>query len=233
MTTSAMDFPRGWSPPGDEEVWGDVRTYYGVPFEALPPLTGLDGSFAWLRTVEERGGMFFYQNHRPPPLEARVAEARRAGLTIPPAFLTFFNDETLYERIPSCTACYYEIGSRLVSIPDLESSSRLLRFMNAQQLQCLWYLLLHPDGSHEVATSIPEWLPSDSDDDGLDDHSLDDQVIPRDIVIASPSFEEFIKRTWIENTIWELHVHKQPIEGELHAYREAARAAVACGRAKR
>jgi hypothetical protein len=47
---------------------------------------------------------------------------------------------------------------------------------------------------------------------------------PRDIEICAPTFEEFIKRFWIENTIWFAANKGKPLEGELRAYADAAKA---------
>jgi hypothetical protein len=132
----------------------------------------------------------------------------------PPADLD--SEADLGVRVPSCTACYYDIGARLVSIPDYEGPERLLRFLNDQQACCLWYLLLEHDKQPQVAFAMPEWTDKEA-------RTFDDAIKPRELTVCASSFEEFIKRFWIENTIW-LEVTKgEALTGELQAYAGAAR----------
>jgi hypothetical protein len=222
-------FPSRWMTAGhNRELWGDGGTYKAIPCEVLPPLKGpLDGSFAWLRAAPlPEHGMNFEQQPKGAIAEeiaARSADANGLGLVVPSAFVAFMTDADLYERVPSCTACYYEIGARLIAIPEHTGPQRLLRFLNDQQACYLWYLLLHPDGSHQVVRAWPEW----KDEEPPDGASLEDMTTPRDIEICAPTFEEFIKRFWIENTIWFAVHNGQRLEGELRAYADAAKAATA------
>ncbi len=87
----------------------------------------------------------------------------------------------------------------------------------------LWYLLLRPDGSHHVVRAWPEW----KDVESSDAESLEDVTTPRDLEICAPTFEEFIKRFWIENTIWFAVNKGEVLDGELRAYAQAAKAAAA------
>jgi hypothetical protein len=129
--------------------------------------------------------------------------------------------EGLYKRVPSCTGCYYDLGARLIPIPEHVGPERLLRFLNDQQACYLWYLLLEPGGGHKVARAWSEW----QDEQPPGAQSLEDVSTPRDIEICASSFEEFIKRFWIENTIWFAVNRGEPLHGELRAYAEAAKAA--------
>jgi hypothetical protein len=212
------------SPGNNRELWGDAGTYVSVPYDALPPVAGpLDGSFGWLAAAPgTTNGMRVRQEreepvHMPDVIDARIAEAEGAGLSIPSAFATFMTDPELHTRVPSCTACYYDLGPRLIPIPNHSGPERLLRFLNDQQACYLWYLLLEPGGRHRIAFALPEWT------DNAGAETLEDAVIARDVTVCAASFEEFIKRFWIENSIW-FTVHKgQPLAGELRAYADAAK----------
>jgi hypothetical protein len=220
-----MDIPSLWLTAGSNpEVWGRAGTYKAIPYDLLPPLGGSrDGSFTWLREAPPpQYGMSFEQLEEGEPeklLRARVEEARRAGFTVPPEFVRFLTSEDLYGRVPSCTACYYDIGSRLVPIPDYDGPERLLRFMNDQQSIYLWYLLLEPRGKHRVVFARPE------EEDYPRGKALDDAIVPRDLRKCAWSFEEFIKRFWIENTLWYAVNKGEKLGRELREYADAARAA--------
>jgi hypothetical protein len=145
-----VPLPSRWTTAGHcRELWGDGGTYKAVPYEVLPPLEGpFDGSFAWLRAAAlGEHGMTFEQQPKGAIAEhvaAAAAEAKSLGLIVPNAFITFVMDADVYQRVPSCTACYYDIGARLVAIPEHPGPERLLRFLNDQQACYLWYLLLQP-----------------------------------------------------------------------------------------
>jgi hypothetical protein len=151
-------------------------------------------------------------------IRARVEDAKRAGFTVPPEFVRFLTSEELYGRVPSCTACYFDIGSRLVPIPDYDGPERLLRFMNDQQSIYLWYLLLEPRGKHRVVFARPE------EEDYPRGKALDDAIVPRDLRKCAWSFEEFIKRFWVENTLWYAVNKGEQLGPELREYADAARA---------
>lgn len=230
-----MDLPTAWLTAGsNKKLWGEGGTYKTIACDALPPLAGpLDGSFAWLAAARSRPyGMSFEHMEDEPIAELiaeRVVEAKCAGLVIPPEFTRFMTDETLFTRIPSCTACYWDLGARLMPIPEHDGPERLLRFMNDQQACALWYLLLAPDGSHQVAFAWPDW----SEDEAGGGDSLEDCAVPRDVTICAPSFEAFIKRFWIENTLWDTVHRGDELMGELRDYVEAVERAVTSGLVER
>jgi hypothetical protein len=235
-----MPLPRAWltcgSCPG---LWSnDAGTYDQIPFEALPSVDeGLTGDFAWLAQAPEVAtGLTFEQQAELPIeafLEAHAHDAAPLGLRIPPSFRTLLTNPALQARIPSCTACYFDLGTKLMLVPGGHPDARMLRFLNDQQSCVFWYLLLEPDGSHAVATAIPEWL--DDVDDGAD---FDDAYAPELLTVCADDFEAFIKRFWIENTLWFLLTEREengviePLPpGELGDYARAAQKAVAEGRA--
>jgi hypothetical protein len=104
----------------------------------------------------------------------------------------------LYGRIPSCTACFYDVGAHLEKIPGGNDDARMLIFLRDQQDCLRWYVLLEPERRHRVGV-------------GYDD-----------VAVCAEDFEGFMKRFWIENTIWfAAHEGAPPIEGELREYVDA------------
>jgi hypothetical protein len=222
-----MELPRGWYTAGGGVLWGDVSTYGLIPFDALPDLPGvLDGRFAWLRSAEPppEGAMVFgpdEEHPEDPPraaLAARGLEAQQAGLALPPEFGAFLGDAALPGRVPSCTACYWELGARLLPVPGQRGPERLLRFMNDQQSCLAWYLLLEPGSRHRVAAATPRFR------DDAEGDTFEDVVDPTEVLVCAPSFEAFVQRFWIENVIWYRTHEGRPLDAALAAYLDAARA---------
>ena len=116
-------------------------------------------------------------------------------------------DPLLRGRIPSPTGSYYELGAALRPLPGPEGPERLLQFLF--ELGCGWYLLLEPGGTHRVVTAV----------------DTDPEKPPADVIVCADSFEEFIERFWIENTLWFLQRDGQPLERRLREYLEAAQRA--------
>lgn len=237
-----MSLPRAWltcgSCPG---LWSnDAGTYDHIPLEALPPVSdglGLDGTFSWLAAAATvPTGLRFEQQAELPIeafLEAHAYDAARMGLRVPPSFRALLASPTLAARIPSCTACYLDLGTKLMAVPGGPPEARMLRFLNDQQSCVFWYLVLWPDGSHAVATAFPEW--NDDVDDAAD---FDDAYTPEGLTLCADDFETFIKRFWIENTLWfwlteneQSGRNEPPPAGELGDYARAAQKAVEDGRA--
>jgi hypothetical protein len=152
----------------------------------------------------------------PPTKLARLAEqAAYDGLSLPDSFSTFISDLRVHRRVPTCTACYLDLADRLIDAPG--ASGRLLRFMNDQQCVLLWYLYLRPDGQHAVLACTPEW------DDEADGETLEDFVRLNEILFCAPTFDEFIHRFWVENTIWFSLHEARPMTPEQKRYLDAAR----------
>ena len=224
---SASIIHRWTAVAGNAQLWGGQDTYIDVPWDALPPLASasLDGTFGWLPEPSTGLDRMQYGNEEDEPspnqiaavLKRRVAETSSAGLRLPASFSSFVSNPTLLHRVPSCTSCRFELGERLVPIPGSSGPARLLRFMNDQQCCVIWYLMLEPDGSHRVASAAPEWFEEEQGE------SLEDLALPVDVAICATSFEEFIKRFWIENTLWyAVNQGSPPLTGELREYLDTA-----------
>jgi hypothetical protein len=218
---SGDGLPRKWfSAGGGGKLWtgGRFATYVEVPYERLPPIV-VDGTFGWLAEPPVGLELLDFRNTAPgtlgAELERRTAEAAQLGLALPPTFVSFMSDASLSARVPTCTACYFDLGARLIEVPGILPRARMLRFLNDQQACRLWYLLLEADGTHSVVSALPHWH--------AEGPTLEDAIVPRGIAVCASSFEEFMKRFWIENTLWyALNKGRPAIDGELRAYLDAA-----------
>lgn len=126
-------------------------------------------------------------------------------------------DPELHGRVPTCTACYIELSDRLVELPG-GHPGRLVRFMNDQQCCLIWYVHLAPGGGHTVVSASPAF-------DGRDGKRLEDVSSPRDLAVCAPSFEDFIHRFWLENTLWFALQSGRALDAEEQAYVDAVKKA--------
>jgi len=178
-------------------------TYCYFPYEMLPPLDEslFRGEFQWLAPPgdEMQATMAIYRNEAANArmagnLNRLKASAAQLGLRLPAAFLAFMTSPELQDRIPSCTACYFDLSERIIQLP-IDDGGYLIRFLNDQQGVLLWYLYLTPQSESAVVIS-----PVVFDDDGWD--KTPTETIRADIEFCAPTFEEFMYRFWVENTIW-------------------------------
>jgi len=212
-------------------------TYCFFPAESLPPLTDapLDGTFRWLTPLStddaeddqedgEDGEDRFddadsdADSDEGARMATLAADAQRLGLTLPPAFVSFMTNLALQERIPSCTACEFALPERIV--PSLgDGDGFLISFLHDQQDVLLWYLYLTPIGDSRVVVSPYDFDIAGADPSGA--ATLTDEqraaVIANTFVCAA-SFEEFLYRFWLENTIWFALDSRQPLTAEQQRY---------------
>ncbi len=173
-------------------------TYCFFPYESLPPLTNFDGTLSWLGALPDHLDHEM-EVHRNDPsergqIDALAGQARQLGLTLPPAFVELMGSSELQDRIPSCTACYFKLSERIIPCPASEQGY-ILRFLNDQQDVLLWYLYLTP-GDARVIVSPYEL------DDGEELTDVGRSNVLSQSVVCAPTFDEFIYRFWLENTIW-------------------------------
>jgi hypothetical protein len=178
-------------------------TYELYPYESLPPLAEPDESLSWLAPLSDTvdGQMAV---HRNPPeergaLDAIAAEARELGFSLPPSFTRLMASPALQDRIPSCTACYFELGTHLVPCPGSDGAY-IVSFLSDQQDCVLWYLYLTPGSAHRVLAFPGDMAMY------VDEARAGQEVTMADIAdairVCAPSFASFIYRFWLENTIW-------------------------------
>ena len=208
-------FEMGWWGTGLGRYRACDSTYCFYAYDSLPPLPPLDGSLSWLGALPDEldQRMAIYRN---PPEErgslARLREdADRLGLVLPADFLRLMSSPELQDRVPSCTACYFELGERIAPCPG-SPQGYILRFLTDQQAVLAWYLYLAPDGGYCVLASdygLDEADEADGEDG--EDGSPDAQAMEAQTRVCARSFEEFIYRFWLENTLWfKLSDRRQP-----------------------
>jgi hypothetical protein len=211
-------------------LWGDGGgTYAPIDYARLPPLdaSAYDGSLAWLRALPECApedealtlGQDDEAYDDPSVVPTRLAgleqEARAAGLAIPKAVRAFFSQPDLLLRIPSCTACYVDVPSRLVTLPNLPGA--LLRVLNDQQCVFLWYVHLAPSGAHSAVCAEAEFLDDPKGD------TLEDAATPTNLIQCADSFEEFLQRFQLENALWYAWNKQRRLSPAQQAYAAAVR----------
>jgi hypothetical protein len=173
-------------------------TYQLYPYDSLPPLdeAQFTGAFDWLRPDSPALTADPFAEHRPGKrafdTTALAASLAPAGLTLPPAFVTFMGDADLQAQVPSCTACEWDLAEAAVPSP-VEDGAYLIRFLRDQQDVAFWYLNLTPTAAAVVCSPI---LFGDIDLTGRDDE------VVANTWWSAPHFEQFVYRFWIENTLW-------------------------------
>jgi hypothetical protein len=188
---------------------GRCKAFKRIPHEQVPRLPPVDGSFDWLPplapgcepiplVVDDGEDV----NEDPRAVAEHVArladEVRAASLELPASFVTFASSPRFAMRMTSVNGGYFEIGT-------LEPGALVRFFADPQTFS--WVLLLD---QHTVAFAYL---------DGDRDNALSAPTL------CAPSFEQFIQRWQIENSIAHALVEKAPVEGELRTYLEATTAA--------
>jgi hypothetical protein len=195
-------------------------TYRLYPYASLPPLAEPDESLSWLGPLDARvdAQMAPHRNRddQRAALDELTAHARALALTLPPAFTALMSSPALQARIPSCTACQFDLAHLFQPCPGAESGY-IATFLRDQQYCALWYLYLTPGGEQRILA-----FPGDMEDD-LD--AVEAGEAPLEDVVAAirecaPSFTSFIYRFWLENTLWfKLHAREpQPFTEAEQAY---------------
>ncbi len=205
-TATRIPFAPGW--------WSfDLGTYRPCDstyclFSAadLPPLPWpSDATLSWLPPLGEAldRQMAVYRND--PAARGRVdaiaADAARLGLKLPSNFVRFMGAPALQDRIPSCTACTFEIGDHLVACPGREGAY-IVSFLRDQQDCVLWYLYVTSSGEHAVVAfpgELESFIAGGPEAEGKE---VDMAAVIQHIVVAAPTFTAFLSRFWLENTIW-------------------------------
>src|SRR5260370_27953037 len=125
--------------------------------ETIPPIPQehLTGQLQWLvpldseinqemqpyrSTPEQQGEQILQWTDN---VKSIVASARHLGLSLPEAFLRLMSSPELQDRIPSCTACYFNL-SQLAFCPGKKEEGYVIRFLHDQQHCIIWHLYLSP-----------------------------------------------------------------------------------------
>lgn len=201
MNPENSPFPTGWMSFDLGQDRPCDGTYCFYPYEDLPPIDEslFRGEFQWLPALQDRLRAIVDIHKQVPAskieekLHRLLTEAKMLNLSLPEPFIRFMASPTLHDEIPSCTACYFDLPDKIVKSPV--GDGYILRFLNDQQDVLLWYLYLTPDGDHFVFVSNIYF-------DDADLSEVPEERILGAVAYCAPSFEAFIYRYWLENTIW-------------------------------
>jgi hypothetical protein len=180
-------------------------TYCYYPYDSLPPIpeAQFTGALQWLEQAGEAEEPA--ADELPTRLSALTASAQQLGLPLPQAFLTLLASPALRDRIPSCTACYFDLSRKIVPCPGSEAGY-IIRFLNDQQDVLSWYLYLTTQGEHCVLVSPYQLDEAAEDEEGEEEREPLTEQQRRSIIantlICAPSFEAFVYRFWLENVLW-------------------------------
>lgn len=229
MTPEASPFPAQWIGISLEDVGlGKVRprigTYGRYEFNLLPPAPAeLRGNWEWLHAEPERhrsigGGS---ESKASATADALRTSAARAGVALPPAFVSFIETPALHLRIRSSTDCSLDICREVVPAPT--GGGFLVRFLADSQGCVFWYLYLTPDGSDHAVVSSHDFYGSVAE---MEEWGEEPRGSLR-IAFAAESFEAFMWRFWLENEMWfsEYKGTPMPAAGSRYAEQYLARAA--------
>lgn len=179
----------------------------------LPPIDveRFDGSLDWLRVANS-------------PIEGEATDDRDGwerllerlaedGLHIPPALRALMADGDLQRQLPSCTANFFLCAADTFQL-TLADGSTLLTFYSDQQWCVLWGVRLSREDRYAPVLAGP---PTPDRENNIDPLSFE-----------SPSLEDFLYRSWLENCIWfaqSWEDARRPLTPEEQAYMAALRAA--------
>jgi hypothetical protein len=214
MTQAAQNpipFEPGWWSFDLGEYRACDGTYCFFEYDSVPPIdeSQFNGSLAWLEPLNDETAGVMEVHHESDEALGRLkgdvakiaAQAEQLGLKLPEAFLRLMNSRDLQDRIPSCTACYFSMSDEILPCPGTEGGY-FIRFLNDQQDVLLWYLYLTPQGNESVLVSpilLDDFAGPDHADKLTDDWR---KAILTHTRVCGASFESFVYRFWLENTLW-------------------------------
>jgi len=232
--TARFPFASGWYGTDLPGYRACDDTYCFFPYADLPPVGEPSETLDWLGPLDEATDRQM-QIHRDRPTKAGQlqeieAAAGRLGLSLPASFRRLMASPPLQDRIPSCTANYFELAKAIAPYPG-SADGFIIRFLNEQQNILTWYLYLTRAGASGVIVT-PYWLEELAGVQGEDapgttmtatwgegpnavtreysagplyTEAADPQAIQRVVTgtyVCGPSFVSFLYRYWLENVLW-------------------------------
>lgn len=184
-------FAAGWYGTGIGRVRRDIGTYtYFTPAEVPSIAVPMNGTFDWLQRASAK---------RPMASTGGIAACldrllSSEGTRLPDAFVAFFRSPALWQKIRSCTDCYFSLDTTAVEIPG--GLGWLVCFMSDSQDCKHWHLYLAPCGTKHAVVATYHYSGSESVKAG------GGKPHRRDITTCAKSFEEFMYRFWLENELF-------------------------------
>ncbi|MFO0594632.1 MAG: TIGR02996 domain-containing protein [Myxococcaceae bacterium] len=171
-------------------------TYQGFEYARQPPLPldRLDGTFAWLAASPERTS--FIDEEDDTQWAPRLASLKQRGFNVPTAFERLMLDADLQRRVPSCTDNTFLSGKRAEEHPQPDGGL-FVTFYTDSQSCVLWGLRLGKgsDRYAAVLAGAPEYPDTDPPEG-------EPYFRFPDLTFNAPTFETFVYRWWLENSIW-------------------------------
>jgi hypothetical protein len=211
-----LAFPALWVAPGMPGVRDCDGTYCETPLESLPPVEASD-DLDWLKPLHPMidAAMKPYrpcaQDRERCARNARMilAQAKALAIELPKAFAELILSETLQDRFPSPTACYFDLPEKIVPAP-FGLDGHVVRFLNDSQGCVIWYLHLPAHGAARVLAYSPVVYANQNGDEDVvyfleDLEGHDPSVIANAEAatrIVSRTLPEFLFRYWLESSIW-------------------------------
>jgi hypothetical protein len=211
MTIQNTAFQRGWWSFGIEGIRESPSTYSLFDYDTLPKIEvpSLDDASQWLPPLEPWLDEIMSE-YRPGEEEREhyqikyinmVASANRLNISLPADFHTFMQSLELQDRIPSCTACYFDISNEVLPSP-FDDGGYFVRFLNDQQWVMLWYLYIDRNGNYTIVNSPYSFDPEYQNYEDTGEFAVTLTDMQKETRICAPNFTTFIYRFWLENQIW-------------------------------
>lgn len=208
--TRPLSFETGWLSFGLGRERQCPGTYCSYRREDLPPvaLPARTDDLAWLSPLSPaldeklrpyRDDAKWARERTPGNLTRLLRAAEVADLQLPSAFVRLMTSQELQDRIPSCTACYFDLDGRILPCPS-RADLRLVAFLVDQQAVVTWYLLLEGHRCMVLASWINLVLDAGEEPDGDLDEAYAD--FTENTVVCAQDFNEFLYRFWFENVLW-------------------------------
>lgn len=215
---SSVPFVAGWRSFGLRRYRACNSTYCLFSYDTLPPLAPADETFDWLTPLSAQlssptsAGLNAAEARE--HVEALAADVAGHGLRLPASFTRLMSTPELQDRIPSCTACEFDLDERLIACPESKDGF-IVPFLHDQQGSVVWYLYLTPSGDHCVLAHHGVFQPNMGRIGGADIEKA-----MAKFRACAPTFTDFIHRFWLENVLWfKLYRrYHQPLTTEEQAY---------------
>lgn len=221
-TPSPLPFPSDWT-TWLPNTWS-TYDFVGEP----PPLPDvqLDGTFRWLtpldpdveRKMQKYRPSKAYQDALVSKLANIQDRAHQLGLSLPDAFVLLMSSPDLQDRIPSATACFFSLPDDIVPCLEHEDDAFVIPFLRDQQDCCAWYLYINRRNETCVLVAGLELIEFLDPEIAAEISAEDRQDILDGTKVCSTSFETFIYRFWLENTIWFFDYLHKPLPDEWQRY---------------
>lgn len=228
-----LSFKKSWIAVGNQDLWQQKQyvTYVEINPSLLPELPYLPqntNDFSWLvplDLVEEFSG------YASVGLEAEDTEtvikqvdqleqeAQKLGMCLPSEFMTFMQNRLIHANVPSSTACFLDLSEHLIQLTE---DTYALRFLCDQQSCVMWYLYFQ-QGICQGVLASPYFLEHDLFEHFYGEDELSYEEALAEAMHCADSFQIFMYRFWLENSLWFALYENKPLTQEQQQYMNEAK----------